>query len=119
VCALGLGEEIAPALFWSALLVFILSIGYVVGDDEGRKLVASPSKAFLFFVGGMLFALFSFAGDCLFGFISAPEVDLLTACTKHAGIGFVFTLFIVAMAIGMPLLGLLRSVVAVLWSRSG
>jgi hypothetical protein len=117
--ALVVGEGVIPAAGMSLLAVGGLSIGYAVADANMRELVSRPAGAVCFFAGASIVAGFSFAGDCIFGSIHAAGMPLLAACVEQSGIGFAFTVLCVALAVGVPAIGLLRSAIARAWRRGG
>ena len=118
-CALTLGHELLQASALTFFGVLVLGCVYGIEDSGRRSLIAKPSDALFFFVVSMIFVMLSFAGDCVFGSIRSPDSPLLTACTEKAGIGFAITLLFAVVAVGMPLIGLIRFAVITMWKRDG
>ena len=117
--ALALGKSIAPAAGLSLLAIGCLSLGYIVADAETRRMAAHPVGAVCFFAGGCVLAALSFAGDCWLGSTLAPDIPLMEACIEKSGVGFAFTVACAALAVGIPVVGLMRSLVLSIWGRSG
>lgn len=115
--ALAYGRDFVQAAGLSLLATACLSMCYLLADAQMRALVGSPGGAVgTFAIGGVVAAL-SFAGDCVVGSSGAPAMPLLSACVTRSGIGFAFTLICLAVAIGLPAVGLLRSALAFFWKR--
>jgi hypothetical protein len=121
--SLGLGRLLGLPLLASAglsfLAVFALTAAHWFSDKELRRLLGSPGSALFFFVVGLVLATISLAADCLIGSSLHPRVSLVSACTENAGVGFAFTIVLAVVAVGAPLLGLLRVAVAVVLRRGG
>lgn len=117
--ALAFGEAALAAAGMSFLAIACLSIGYLIVDAATRELVSQPIGAIGVFAVGCLMAAFSFAGDCVVGSMRAHDMPFLQACVEKSGFGFAFTVLCIAMAVGIPVLGLTRSAVAKVWQREG
>jgi hypothetical protein len=116
MASLAFGREVLQSTVLSLLVALCLSLIYL--EIEGRLVTIPRPHGALAFGGGCLgLAVLSFAGDCLVGSLHAPGAPWQSACTENAGIGFLFTLLLVAVGLGVPVVGLLRFAVSRLWNR--
>ncbi len=118
LCAgLLFGEGMFESVVGSMALSLLFCLSYVLFSDPLKQFVSTPLRALIFFICGIFLVFASLGTDCVVGSMHSSGLPLGQACLSKSGIGIVFSAAMAICVVGVPLVGLLRAIVQLIWRR--